>query len=122
MKRNAFTYAAALIAFMCVTVSAAIINVPGDYLTIQAGINATSAGDTLLVQPGTYNERFTMNGRNIVVGSLFLTTGDTSYIGSTFIGGAQVSSVDSTALITGFTINGRDFDFGGAIYCGGAIL
>lgn len=32
------------------------IHVPGDYPTIQAAINASSSGDTILVDPGTYIE------------------------------------------------------------------
>lgn len=33
-----------------------IIHVPGDYTTIQGAINASSNGDTILVEPGTYFE------------------------------------------------------------------
>jgi hypothetical protein len=33
-----------------------IINTPEEYSTIQAGINASTNGDTILVQPGTYSE------------------------------------------------------------------
>ncbi|MCD4734525.1 MAG: hypothetical protein K8R53_00650 [Bacteroidales bacterium] len=38
-----------LLMLACFDLSAAIINVPGDYSTIQEGINAASAGDTVLV-------------------------------------------------------------------------
>lgn len=42
-------------------VFAAIIQVPRDYSTIQAAINAAAAGDTILVGPGTYVETLTIN-------------------------------------------------------------
>ncbi len=64
-----------------------IINVPGDQPAIQAGITASSAGDTVLVQPGTYYENINFTGKNIAVASLFLTTGDTAYISQTIING-----------------------------------
>jgi len=90
---------------------AAVINVPVDYSTIQSGINAAVDGDTVLVQSGTYVENINFNGHNIVVGSLFLTTQDTSYISSTIIDGNQNGSTvtitngeDTTCVITGFTI------------------
>jgi hypothetical protein len=103
---------------------ATIINIPDDYPTIQQGINASSDGDTVLVQPGSYVENINFIGRNIVVGSLFLTTQDDSYISSTVIDGNQSGSVvtfqsgeSNAAIITGFTIkNGISF-YGGGIYC-----
>ena len=63
-----------------VTISkATIINVPADIDSIQGGINMAIDGDTILVQPGTYVENINFDGKNIVVSSLFLTTGDTTY-------------------------------------------
>jgi hypothetical protein len=60
--------------------------------------------------------------KNIILGSLYLTTGDTAYIDSTIIDGsgddcnvAIVGDIDSTTRITGFTIkNGV-----GCVYCQG---
>ncbi len=88
-----------------------IINVPADQLTIQAGINTSVNLDTVLVQPGTYVENINYNGKNITVGSLFLTTQDTTLITQTIIDGNAAGSVvtftsgeDSTSVLIGFTI------------------
>jgi hypothetical protein len=105
--------------------SATIINVPADSSTIQGGINGSSDGDTVLVQPGTYVENINFNGHSIVLGSLFLTTGDTSYISTTVIDGDSAGSVvtleggeDSNTVITGITIqNGFGITGGGGITC-----
>ncbi|MEE9554235.1 MAG: right-handed parallel beta-helix repeat-containing protein [candidate division Zixibacteria bacterium] len=104
---------------------ATIINIPDDYLTIQQGIDVSSDGDTVLVQPGTYVEIINYNGHNIVLGSLFLTTRDTSYISTTILDGdldgpvvMLESGEDSTAAIIGFSIiNGFTNSYGAAIKC-----
>jgi parallel beta-helix repeat protein len=90
--------------------------------TIQAGINTSSTSDTVLVAEGIYTENINFNGKNIVLGSLFLTTGDTSYISSTVIESSGsvvtfISGEDSTALLTGFTIQNGYATWGGGIYC-----
>jgi len=101
-----------------------VINVPGDSTTIQTGINGASNGDTVLVQPGTYIENINFNGRNIVLGSLFSTTGDTSHISTTIIDGDSSGSVvtfengeDSTTVIIGFTLQNGARSHGGGIWC-----
>lgn len=76
-----------ILSFLSLVINAQIINIPADYPTIQEGIDASSDGDTVLVQPGTYVEQINYNGKNIVVASLFLTTGDESYIEQTIIDG-----------------------------------
>ena len=107
----------------------AVINIPNDFPTIQQGINASNVGDTVLVSPGTYFENINFTGKNIVVASLYLTTGDKSYIDQTIINGRDSSSVvtftngeGAAALISGFTIrNGYGASWldgnGGGICC-----
>jgi hypothetical protein len=118
-----------LLALVEPTIYAATIHVPADSVTIQQAIDMSADGDTVLVDPGTYGEYLNFNGHNIVLGSLYLTTGDTSYISSTILDGWLNGKVvtfengeDSTAVITGFTImRGMAwFGHGGGIYCNGS--
>ncbi|MBN2017725.1 MAG: T9SS type A sorting domain-containing protein [Candidatus Cloacimonetes bacterium] len=105
--------------------NAEVINVPLDYTTIQEGINASINGDTVLVQPGTYIENINFNGKNITLGSLFLTTQDTSYISGTIIDGNDNGLVvifengeNYETVLCGFTIqSGYSDDIGGGILC-----
>jgi parallel beta-helix repeat protein len=126
-KAASFT---ALLIICPILVSATIINIPADYPTIQQGIDAGADGDTVLVQPGTYVENINFNGHNIVLGSLFLTTGDSSYIEQTAIdgnsgqtGGPLVSfcaGEDNTAVLIGFAIQnniGINEGEAGGVFC-----
>ncbi|MBI4647097.1 MAG: T9SS type A sorting domain-containing protein [Bacteroidia bacterium] len=106
--------------------SQSIIYVPDDQQTIQTAIDTVSDGDTVIVRPGTYYENINFNGKNIVLGSLFLLTGDTSYILQTFIDGNHNGYVvrfgnnePNTAILCGFTITngGSEMTEGGGIFC-----
>lgn len=91
-----------------------IINIPDDYTTITAGINASADGDTVLVKPGTYTGSLNYYGKAITLGSLFLTTNDRSYIDSTVIkyssNGQYVVNFtygeNKNSILCGFTISG----------------
>jgi len=45
-------------------VNAGTINIPDDYSTIQAGLNAADSSDTVLVQPGKYYENIFWPDKN----------------------------------------------------------
>lgn len=119
---------------LCISlITAKTIDIPSDYLTIQEGIDASVNGDTVLVQPGTYIENLTIQGKDIILASLFITTSDTSYISNTIIDGSHIRSAieishntTNKALISGFTIvNGGTTapgsnSRGGGIYCDNA--
>ena len=83
----------------------------GNFTTIQEGIIASSNTDTVLVYPGTYFENLLIEEKCITIGSLYLTTGNESYISQTIIDGFENDSViriefveAGEALIIGFII------------------
>lgn len=97
---------------------AAILNVPSAYNTIQAAINASQDGDTVLVAEGIYYENINFNGKNILVTSMYALNKDPMHILNTVINGSTpvqpdsascvriVSGEDSTAVLCGFTLTG----------------
>lgn len=117
----------------CLGVSAQTITVKqdgsGDFTSIQQAIDSAANYDTVLVYPGVYYEHLKIEYKNIVLGSLTLTTGDKSYIRQTIIDGGKteqcirVCCSTDTVIVNGFEIrNGYAIDsigynsFGGGIY------
>lgn len=58
---------ASITAALSVTPIAGVRQVPGEYLTIQAAVDAALYGETVLVAPGVYHERVSINGKKITL-------------------------------------------------------
>jgi len=90
--------------FMVITTHANTLHVPGQYTTIQGGINAAVNRDTVLVAPGTYVENINFLGKSIIVmseqGANF-TTIDGNQAGSVV---TFESGEDENAVLLGFTV------------------
>jgi len=90
--------------------------------TIQQAISLADEQDTVLVLPGVYNMVFRTYGKNLVIGSLYLTTGDTSYISQTVVDGGGEMTVasfendeDASTLLCGMTLRNGSADTAGGV-------
>ncbi|MBC8379577.1 MAG: hypothetical protein H8E62_10420 [Planctomycetes bacterium] len=99
---------------------AGVINVPADYSTIQAAIDASVGGDTIIVSPGTYVENIYFGGKDIILTSTDPT--DPNVVSATIIDGNAAGSVvtfsgteTSACELTGFTITNGQAEYGGGI-------
>ena len=59
----------ALVIFAPVVANGLILHVPAEYSTIQAAVDASSSGDTVLVAPGEYVGDVDMGGKLITLRS-----------------------------------------------------
>jgi len=89
------------------------INVPGDYSTIQAAIDAAVNGDIVLVAEDTYYENINFKGKAITIASHFLIDGNETHIENTVINGSQPTDPDSASVVT--FRNGEDTN---SVICG----
>ena len=85
----------------------AVIRVPQDFATIQAAIDAAPAGETILVDPGTYPGSLRFNFKAVFLRS-------TSGAAATVVvgNGGTVVDIGPGGEISGFTITGGEGTFG----------
>jgi len=103
-----------ILAFICLflagSTQAKIMTVdddePADFNTIQAAIDDSNDGDTIIVNPGLYTEHIRFYGKNITVTSP--KPSDFNIVGSTIIDYGVVfsGSEDTNCQLVGFKING----------------
>ncbi len=87
------------------SLSSRIIYVPGNYSTIQAGINGALPGDTVFVQSGTYYEHVVVNKSISLIGE----QPETAFIDGSG-NGTVVLVTSSNTVVSNFTI--RDGIYG----------
>ena len=129
MRKSSSSFLSALV-LLTVAISLPLaaqttIHIPADQPTIQAGINAAKAGDTVLVSPGTYYENIDFKGKGVTVTSV-------AGAGTTIIDGGAAPGLPTVAfqnketsasVLSGFTVrNGGDEPFAtqtaGGVYIG----
>lgn len=115
-----------LFSIMTGLIFATTINIPGNYDTIQAGLNAATEGDTVFVASGIYIENLTwpaINGIKLIGEDRNTTIIDGGSLESVVRFEEELNEViDSTTVIRGITVqnglaNGRHpYNCGGGIY------
>lgn len=116
MRRLLLTVVSVVVVLLALTAPAlaADINVPGDYATIQAAIDAAVSGDRVLVAAGIYSEHITLKSGVVVRGAgAATTTIDGGGAGNVVYAGP---GVDVSTRLTGFSITHGDY----GVYCNGA--
>ncbi len=121
-RQNAWMVAAVGALLAVSSAQAAIINVPGDQPTIQAGIIAAVNGDVVIVAAGEYFENINFNGKAITVRST--DPNDAGVVLNTIINGGGSGTVvnctsgeGSDTALSGLVITG-----GNAVDGGGGML
>ncbi|MCB5276357.1 MAG: hypothetical protein LHW62_01425, partial [Candidatus Cloacimonetes bacterium] len=94
--------------YLCSITRTVALDGSQQYTTIQAAVNASGHGDTILVYPGRYIENVITNGINITLASLYSINPLQQYIENTIIDGNLESCIKITSGET-ITINGFTF-------------
>jgi len=107
-----------LLLFLTLNTTAVIINVPMDQPTIQDGLNAAADNDTVMVAPGIYNENIiwpATAGIDLTGSGVFDCIIDGNSQNSVILLDVGTGTIDSTTIISGFTLRNGEAEAGGGI-------
>ncbi len=90
---------ASAVVIVFASLSGKILQVPSNFATIQAAIDGSSNGDTVLVATGLYYENLKFRGKRIVVASRYLLDQNFGTVRSTVIDGSRPSHGDSASVV-----------------------
>jgi hypothetical protein len=98
---------------------ATLHHVPGDFGTIQAALNASASGDTVLVEQGVYYEAIRFPAANVLLVSNYVFTNDTLDIVNTILDASPFADADTGAVFTFENFNTHDAVVAGFTIRGG---
>lgn len=98
---------------------ARLLDVPGHFATISVALDSSQTSDTILVQRGEYNDRIIFPDRDVVLMSMYFTTGDTSAISGTVINATAFATAEFASTLNFLSGNSRAAFVGGFTLTGG---
>jgi len=115
LKTFTFIFLCATLTFLCVSgASAKTIYVPDNYAKIQWAVDNASAGDTIIVRPGTYNENVDVD-KSLEIRSYSQNPSDTIVNASNSNDPVFYVTADNVT-ISGFTVTGTTGTWKAGIY------
>lgn len=90
MKSNLKLFILALYVLCSAAASAAIINVPSNFSTIQEAVDAAQPNDTIIIASGTYNVNLTISNKSLVLASNYILSQNEADVNSTIIKSAAL--------------------------------
>lgn len=91
-----------------------VLRVPEDHRTLADALAAATSGDTILISPGIHRAGVSLEGKGVILASLALTTGDTSYVRRTILDGRDddyvlyIPTTTARAVIYGLTLRNAE--------------
>ncbi|MBU0507549.1 T9SS type A sorting domain-containing protein [bacterium] len=103
----------------CGIVEGSVRQVPGEYPTIQAALDASASGDTVRVAPGPYYEAVRFPAADVRLWGEFVFTGDSADLQSTIIDASPFAGQDTAACLTFIHPNSPAAEVAGFVLRGG---
>ena len=110
-----------LLLFVAISLISEIYIIPDDFNTIQSAVDNAVSGDTLVIKPGIYKEKITIENKRLFITSKFFLAHNKKYITNTILNGegkyTPISFINCPigTVFTGFSIINGYAKVGGGI-------